>query len=168
MFLRRNFAGSFVLSAIAFAALAPAAFAQATKSETRFQDWVVGCDESGGSKKCTISQTFTKAGTNEVGLAFVLTKKDDGSLKAAVYSPTQVLLAPGVTVNAGDLPPINAAFLYCAPRACLAEFGFDDQLLDVFRKGTDYAVTFQPVNQQPVTVKGSLKGFAAAYEFFSK
>ncbi len=168
MFLRRNFAGSLILSAVAFAALATAAFAQATKSETRFQDWVVGCDDSGGSKKCTMSQTFTKAGTSEAVLAIVLTKKDDGSLKAAVYSPTQVLLAPGVTVTAGDLPPVNAAFLYCAPRACLAEFGFDDKWLDVFRTGADYAVTFQPVNQQPVTVRGSLKGFTAAYDLFSK
>jgi hypothetical protein len=29
-------------------------------------------------------------------------------------------------------------------------------------------VTFEPVNLKPATVKGSLKGFTAAFEFFEK
>ncbi len=161
-------ASRLAMSVMALLPLATTALAQSTKSETRFEDWVVACDDSSGTKKCSLSQTFTKAGTGEVVLAWVLAKDADGKLRAVVYTPTQVLLAPGLTVAAGGLDPINAPYRYCAPQACVAEFPFDDKWLDVFRKGTDYSVVFSPVNQKPVTVKGSLKGFTAAYDFFAK
>ena len=50
----------------------------------------------------------------------------------------------------------------------MAEFPFTDDWLAVFRSGDEYSVTFQPVNQSPATVKGSLKGFTAAIDFFGQ
>ena len=162
------FAGRFAVSVVALAPLASAALAQTTKSETRFDDWVVACDDSSGAKRCSVSQTFTKSGTGDVVLAWVLGKDADGKLTAVVYTPTQVLLAPGLTVNETGLDPVNAPYRYCAPQACVTEFPFDDNWLAAFRKNTEYSVTFQPVNQKPATVNGSLKGFSAAYDFFVK
>lgn len=168
MRLRKNLASRFVLAVAALVPFAPVANAQATKTETRFQDWVVACDDSSGAKRCSLSQTFTKAGTGEVVLAWVLAKDQDNKLHAVVYTPTQVLLAPGLKVDGGGLPTIEAPYRYCAPQACVAEFPFEDDWLAVFRRNTEYSVTFEPVNQKPATVKGSLKGFSSAYDFFEK
>lgn len=168
MHLRKNRATSLVLAVAALAPLAPASFSQVTKSETRFEGWVVACDDSSGTKTCSLSQTFTKAGTGEVVLAWVLAKDAEGNLRAVVYTPTQVLLQPGLKVDAGNLAPITAAYRYCAPQACVAEFPFADDWLEVFRRDPEYSVTFQPINQNPATVKGSLKGFTAAFDFFEQ
>jgi len=167
MKLRMSRATGFALAALTvpFAAVA---HAQTTKSETRFEDWVVACDDATGAKKCSLSQTFTKAGTGEVVLAWVLAKSAENKLHAIVYAPTQVLLEPGLKVDAGGLDPIVAPFRYCAPQACVAELDFSDEWLKVFQKNTEYSVSFQPVNQNQATVKGSLKGFSAAFDFFSK
>jgi invasion protein IalB len=165
--MSRFFAGSLVLLTVALAVV-PDASAQTTKSETRFEDWVVACDDASGSKRCSLSQTFTKAGTGEVVLAWVLAKDPEGKLRAILYTPTQVLLASGLKIEAGGLEPLNASFRYCAPQACVAEFPFEAEWLDVFKKNADYSVTFEPVNLKPATVKGSLKGFTAAFEFFEK
>ena len=74
----------------------------------------------------------------------------------------------GPKVEAGTLAPLVAPYRYCAPQACVAELDFPDDWLATFRTGAEYSVTFQPVNQNPATVKGSLKGFTAAFDFFSK
>ncbi len=166
--MRKVLASAFAVSVVALAPLMTTAHAQTTKSETRFEDWVVACDDSSGAKRCSLSQTFTKSGTGEVVLAWILAKDNDGKLKAVVYTPTQVLLAPGLLINESGLDAITAAYRYCAPQACVAEFPFEDNWLAAFRKNTEYSVTFEPVNQKPATVKGSLKGFSAAYDFFLK
>jgi invasion protein IalB len=166
--MRKGLASRLAASVIALAPLATTGHAQTTKSETRFDDWVVACDDSSGTKRCSLSQTFTKSGTGEVVLAWILAKDTDGKLKAVVYTPTQVLLAPGLVVNEIGLDAITAPYRYCAPQACVAEFPFDENWLAAFRKNDEYSVTFLPVSQKPATVKGSLKGFSAAYDFFLK
>jgi invasion protein IalB len=164
----RGFCVTSLVLAAGLASFVTAAQPQTTKSETRFEDWIVACDDGTGAKKCSVSQTFTKQGTGEVVLAWVLATNAEGKLRAIVYTPTQVLLEPGLKVEAGALTPLVAPYRYCAPQACVSEFDFSDDWLATFRKDAEYSVTFQPVNQNPATVKGSLKGFTAAYDFFAK
>ncbi len=164
----RNLPRYVVALAMVLPPLVGLAFAQATKSETRFEDWVVACDDSSGEKKCSLSQTFTKAGTGKVVLAFIVTKDAEGKFKAVVFAPTQVLLAPGLTVTVEGVDPVNASYTYCSPQACVAEFPFTDAWVEAFRKLTSFSVSFEPVGQKPAAVNGSLKGFMAALEFFDK
>ena len=124
-----------------------AAHAQTTKSETRFEDWVVACDDATGEKICSLSQTFTKSGTGEVVLACMLVKDAEGKLKRdrlhADAGPARP--RPHDRRRRASIPSRPTAI---ARRRPASPTDFRRRMAGVFRKNTEYSVTFEPVNQK--------------------
>jgi invasion protein IalB len=139
-----------------------------TRTEKTFDDWLVTCQEQGEKKACGLSQTFRDAKTKRIALSWIITRDVNGSDKAVVRTPTAVALADGLRVAVPTAGEFVAAYRFCGPRACTAEFAFTDEWLKAFRGQGEFSATFKPVGGNPVTLKGSLKGFSAAYDFFAE
>ncbi len=80
-------------------------------------------------------------------------------------SPLGVYLAPiGVGVDAQG--GFQVPYRQCTRQGCNAAFMFDEQLFDIFKKGSmvDIQMFLDP-SQEPKVFKYSLKGFTAATDF---
>ena len=50
----------------------------------------------------------------------------------------------------------------CGPKGCRVRFSFDDNLMNLFKRGNAAKVTFFGGDQKPIRIPVSLKGFTAA------
>jgi invasion protein IalB len=153
-----------LLAAAIFTLLVTGVQAQ-TRIEKKFDAWMVACQEA-ETKSCALSQTLSDAKTQRTVLALVVAKGLEGRTRAVVRTPTGVLLPEGLTLTANGIDPVKAIFRFCGPRACTADFQLDDAWLGILREQAEITVGFKSMAGEPFNIKVSLKGFAAAYDYF--
>jgi len=143
------------------------AAAQETKTEKRFDDWVVNCAETGEAKNCAMSQTLRDAKTKQVVLTVFVARSKDGKNVVTVRTPVGVLLTAGLGLAIEGGPETTAQYRFCGPRACHAQFEVEGPVLDAFRQQATFTATFSRLDGQRLSVAGSLKGFSGAFDFLA-
>lgn len=162
-------AGSLVMFAV-LGLFQPAAEA-AVKAGDRFEDWAVECHTFDKDKTlCVLSQTITAAKTNQ-RIAKLSFRQNDPAVDPVFTAivPLGIILPAGVAMvlSTGQAQPVAVPLTVetCTPQGCIATTRVNAALLKVMQTADGFGIRFVPQPKaKPVTIKGSLKGFAAGYK----
>ena len=134
---------------------------------TVHEEWEIRCDTPPGapSEQCALMQHVTAADRDNVGLAIMVLKTADQSVRILrVLAPLGVLLPQGLGLRVDDTDVGRASFVRCLPQGCVAEVIMDEKLIDLMSNG-DFAtfIVFQTPEEGigiPIPLNGFKSGFA--------
>lgn len=129
-----------------------------------FEAWRVQCNSpTGAPAVCQMFQNIVVKDSGEPVLRFFVGYQGDSETPIGVLVvPLGVNLPSGITLKIDDGQAYQLAIEVCLPNGCRARFGFDQNFLDLFKRGSSGTVSFVGGNRQPFNVPISLKGFTAA------
>jgi len=139
-----------------------------TRLERNFDDWLVSCQEAQPRNVCVLSQTLRQAKTSQVVLSWRVARTGEGGDVVTILTPTGVSVRDGVTISVAGTDGLVATYNVCGPRACTADFPLDESWREALRRETEFTIAFKPASGDPLTFKSSLKGFAAAYDYYAE
>ena len=176
---KRCFSGRFVFGSL-MAIGATAALAQAPVPKKgdlpvnkRWQhavgDWIVICAEGQeGRKACAMSQTLSNAKTRQTLAAMAISRDASGKSSATVTVPTGVLVNAGLRAGVNQQSSFDVPFQTCVAQGCVAQFEISSQLLKQISQADKFSVAARTVQQQPLTIEFSLRGFAKAHQILAQ
>jgi invasion protein IalB len=165
------------LAAMASTAAVAASAAQPTQVNVRSKHgaWSVICNTPPGAaeEQCAMIQNVVAEDRPEIGLSVMVFKTADRKQRILrVIAPLGVLLSTSPPVNGGlgliidkqNLHRID--FIRCFSDGCYAESTLTDELLKLFRNGTNaiFSVKESADAKAAIGLDVDLKGFAEAYD----
>lgn len=134
-----------------------------------YDDWRVGCP---GSKEkgmhCSMTQDVLEAKSHSEIAQIAINRTDKGAIMTVVL-PYNVLLEPGIGLSfaANDKPEIYK-FEVCDGVGCIVRIPFDDKLARKLLTAKEAPrILFAGMDNKPVGLPFSLKGFRAAYAVYT-
>ncbi len=172
-------AGLLTAMATAHAQVPPAAPAPAPaqaapqRTTATFDDWTLRCETQGTPpvKNCELVQAVTAQGQSQPITQMVIgraTPKDP--LKVVFQLPLNVWIATGVSLTFdAKAASIPAAFRWCTPAGCFADFDLNADQTKRLRAATAQGrFTFKDASQRDVNIPVSFKGLSAALDALAK
>ncbi|TPK75654.1 invasion associated locus B family protein [Mesorhizobium sp. B2-4-15] len=172
---RHVFPKAAAISAVAFAALVPAALAQqqqqqgslpngASSLQETYQDWQLACSMQDNARVCTVTQDQTQKNGQRL-LAVELRVGQKGGLIGTLLLPFGILFDPGVTPQIDDQPPMAQQRLRtCLPTGCIVVFPIDRPTLGKMKVGSVLKLNVTTAAETPLTFPVSLNGLSAALD----
>jgi invasion protein IalB len=134
----------------------------ATETVTAFQDWRSACPPAAAQQQsCELVQDILD-GKSRSEIARVVIAKDSGKQVVGITLPLGVALLPGMGISFGTDAVKVVQYRTCNGQGCIAELPLDDKLQASFDAGKDGKLIFAGMDNKPVSVLLSLKGFADA------
>jgi len=129
-----------------------------------FDAWRVQCNSpTGAPAACQMFQNIIVKDSGEPVLRFFVGYQGESETPIGVFVvPLGVHLPSGITLKIDDGQAYQLVIEVCLPNGCRVRFGFDQNFLDLFKRGNSGTVSFVGGNRQPLNVPISLKGFTAA------
>mgnify|MGYP003627414379 FL=1 len=129
-----------------------------------FEAWRVQCNAPAGAPAiCQMFQNIVVKESGEPMLRFFVGYQGESETPIGVFVvPLGVHLPSGITLKIDDGQAYELALEVCLPNGCRARFGFDQNFLELFKRGNGGTVSFVGGNRQPFNIPISLKGFTAA------
>ena len=128
-------------------------------------DWVVVCAEGqNGRKSCAMSQTLNNAKTRQMLASWAISRDSNGKTSATVTVPMGVLVSVGLRAGADEKSAFEVPFRTCIAQGCVATFDVSNQLIAQLSKADKFSFVTRTVQEQPLTVEFSLRGFQKAHE----
>lgn len=126
--------------------------------------WRVRCNTpTGAPAACQIFQNIIVKESGRPVLKFAIGFSEDGKTAVGiVVLPLGIFLPSGLTLQIDEGQIYEMAIEICGKNGCRVRFSFDDNLLNLFRRGNIAKVTFFGGDRKPIRVPVSLKGFTAA------
>ena len=131
-----------------------------------YDSWRIQCNSpTGAPSSCRMFQNIIVKDSREPILRFFVGYAEESKAPIGlIVVPLGMNLASGITFKIDDGQTYELAVEVCLPNGCQARFGFDENFLDLFKRGNGATVTFFGGNQQPFNIPVSLKGFTAALD----
>ncbi len=132
----------------------------------QYGDWTVECGNAAGEPErfCRMTQRLKRDGArNHVLSVFIRVKSKDSVASMTLIGPLGISLAGGITVSVGDRRLVEADFLTCYPRGCMARKELGSAAIEAFRAGNEAIVKMVALNGEAFTIAVSLSGFTAAW-----
>lgn len=132
----------------------------------KYGDWTVECGNAAGEPEpfCRMTQRLKQDGAQRHILSvFIRAKSGDSVALMTLIGPLGISLAKGITVSAGDKRLVEADFLTCIPRGCMARIELGSEAIEAFSAGDEAIVTMVALNGDPFSITVSLNGFTAAW-----
>ena len=126
--------------------------------------WGVRCNTpTGAPAACQIFQNIVVKESRQPILNFAIGFADDEKIAVGIFvMPLGIYLPPGLTLQVDDGQIYEMAIEICGLKGCRVRFSFDENLLNLFKRGASAKITFSGSDQKPIKVPVSLKGFTAA------
>lgn len=143
---------------------APPANAQNPHGQV-FDSWRVQCNSATGAPSaCRMFQNVVLKESREPILQFFVGFPDQSKFPVGLFVvPLGIHLPSGVRLTIDDGQAYELSVEVCLPQGCQIRFGFDDNFLALFKRGSGATVSFfGGAKRQPYNVPVSLKGFTAA------
>ncbi len=132
-------------------------------------DWTVTCaSNEGGEKSCAMMQRLSNAQTKQVVLAWLIGLNPDGDKVMTLRTPLGLLLNKGIIVQVDDNPHLVMTYRTCVQTFCEAVHALNSALLDTLKGGAMARVQLQNLQEQPVNINVSLKGFGKAFDILGE
>jgi invasion protein IalB len=175
MYLRRVLAALapllFVLAAFPAAAQETVLTNEPDPSTTTAPDapqatWGSRClsDSRADALVCTVTERIRSKDSNQVFGSLTVQLGGDGKPLLIASLPLGLSIPGGVSFDVDGASKDNLPLQTCDRSGCFASAPVSPALLTAMQKGTTFAVTFQSLSKQPVTLQFTLAGFAAAYK----
>lgn len=132
-----------------------------------FDAWRVQCNSpTGAPSLCRIFQNIVIKDSREPILRFFVGYGEQADTPVGLFVvPLGVHLPSGVTLKIDDGQTYQLNVEVCLPQGCQIRFGFDENFLNLFKRGSGATVSFfGGANRQPYDIPVSLKGFTAALD----
>ncbi len=130
------------------------------------KNWIKVCGEDPKVKKevCVVAQEI-RAETGQF-LASTAVREIEGEKKKvlAVFTPTIMLLQPGLRVQIDKNKQIAGKYAICFPDRCYAEVEISNDVIQQMKRGNEITITTLNQQARGVNFKLSLTGFTAAYD----
>jgi len=134
-------------------------------------NWVVTCNEfAEGPRKrvCSALLRVVQQNSNQTVFSWTVGVENNKQMVAIMQTPTGVLIAPGVELKVGKLPPRKLPFASCDNGRCVATMPMDDMLLREMEVVPTAEAIIQGSQGNTVQFNIQLKGFDRAYAVLSK
>lgn len=142
-----------------------------------FGDWSLRCVRvENGPEPCTLYQLLLDESDNpvaEIGI-FPLPEGNEAVAGANFVAPMETFLPAGLRLSIDGGETLTYPFTFCSARGfspllssgCLARIGFDQAMVDRFKRGSAAEITIIPAvaPDQEVVLDLSLSGFTAGFE----
>ena len=142
-----------------------------------FGDWSLRCLRvEEGPEPCQLYQLLLDEEGNavaEIGL-FALPEGSEAAAGANFVAPMETFLPAGMRLSVDGGETLTYPFTFCSGRpfsallssGCLARVGFNQQMVDLFKRGNRATITIVPAvaPDQAVVLDLSLSGFTAAFD----
>jgi invasion protein IalB len=143
-----------------------AGYNPATETVTNSQDWRTACPPATAKdQNCELVQDILDSKSHSE-IASIAVASDAGKHVLAITLPMGVALEPGVGISFGSDPVQVIQYRTCNMRGCLAELPVDDKLQASLNAGKNGRVLFAGLDNKPVEIPLSLKGFAEAQKLY--
>lgn len=132
----------------------------------KYGDWTVECGGAteGAERFCRMTQRIGQSGAQKQILSvFIRAKSEDSAAVITLIGPLGISLAGGISVSVGDNRLVEADFLTCRPRGCMARKELGTEAIDAFRAGNEVIVKMVALNGDAIAITVSLNGFSAAW-----
>ena len=140
-------------------------------------DWTIRCVlQAEGPEPCQMYQLLRDAEGNpvaEIGM-FPIEGQPPAVAGANIVAPLETFLPSQLTLTVDGGTPRRYPFTFCSARpfspflssGCVARVGFDEEAVNLFRRGASATLTMSPAlaPEETVEVTISLIGFTAAFE----
>lgn len=131
----------------------------------RFGDWVLECRAiAAGSTNCSLTQTLVDKNSKKAIARFTLSRSGEKSqdILFNAFLPLGIDIPAGVSLAIDGAKPRSLLLKTCTRRGCVAQYKIDKNLLNVFKKGKGFVVSFNSlVAKKKVNLGGSLSGISA-------
>ena len=128
-------------------------------------DWVVNCAEgSNGRRSCAMSQTLSNSKTRQMLASWAIARDGNGKTSATVTVPMGVLVSVGLRAGVDEKSAFDVPYRTCIAQGCVATFDVNNQLIAQLGKAEKFSFVTRTVQEQPLTVEFSLRGFSRAHE----
>lgn len=131
-----------------------------------FKDWKVQCTKNNAARDmmdCHIFQNHvSKNGGKRVlhiAIAYVKGRKEPATI---ITLPLGISLPAGVAISIDGKNPMKFPYQACFKTGCQVGFPMDNKMQSGFRAGSIATITVYDLNQEPIDISVSLKGFSAA------
>ena len=132
-----------------------------------YQDWRLMCPSpSNATASCAMVQDVVDA-QRGAEIAHLALGKTKTGLEMIVTMPYDVLLAPGMGISVGRDAVRVYPYQTCNGVGCIATIPVDDKLLASLRSADQARILFAMLNNKPIGLPFSLKGFDEANDAFS-
>jgi invasion protein IalB len=132
-------------------------------------DWTVTCaTNESGTKSCAMMQRLSNAQTKQVVLAWLVGLSPSGDKVMTLRTPLGLLLNKGIVVQVDDNPHLVMTYRTCVQTFCEAVHALNAALLNTLRGGASARVQLQNLQEQPVNINVSLKGFSKAFDILDE
>jgi invasion protein IalB len=136
-----------------------------------FENWAVTCNEFADAprvKRCSALLQILQQNTNQVVFTWTVAMDDHKQLVAILQTPTGVVIAPGVELRVGKLPPQKIPFASCDPGRCIATAPVDANLVREMTTSPTAEAAIQGSQGNTVQFNIQMKGFDRAYAALSR
>lgn len=160
-----KFAPSFLATCLLVALFATPAQAQNPHGKI-YDSWRIQCNSATGAPSaCRMFQNVVVKDSREPILRFFVGYTEESTAPIGLFVvPLGINLPSGITLKIDDGQTYELTVEVCLPNGCQVRFGFDENFLNLFRRGNGATVSFFGGNRQPFDIPVSLKGFTAALE----
>jgi invasion protein IalB len=137
---------------------------------SRFDGWIVTCNEfEGGSKTrgCSAQLQILQEKTNQPVFSWTVGLDDKKQLVSVLQTPTGVAIAPGVELRIGKIPARKIPFATCETTRCVAMTIVDAALLREMTTSPTAQAVVQGAQGNTVDFNIQMKGFDKAYATLS-
>ena len=132
-------------------------------------DWIVICAQGyEGRKACAMSQSLNNAKTGQTLAAMAMSRDANGKTSATVTVPMGVLVNAGLRAGVNQQSSFDVPFRTCVAQGCVAQFEINGPLLKQISQAEKFSVAARTIQQQPLTIEFSLRGFAKAHEILTQ
>ena len=162
--LRLTFCCLCAMFVLSFAAPRPAV-AQTREESPQQPGWSVNCANRDGSLSCEALQTITMRKTRQHLLSVSVRRNPEGAPAAMLlHLPHGLFLPAGleIKVDGGEAKALPVQT--CDARGCYAGTTASEVDITAMQKGAIFAVSFQNLKKETITVNVPLAGFTAAYD----
>lgn len=141
-----------------------------------FDDWRVYCTQVGVTEEqepinqCAMEQRLDWVSEDSASSQRILTvslspQGEENTLSAAVITPFNILLAPGIQFRVDNQEPFGMNFRTCLEVGCIANANLGENIVNSMKKGNTLLVTMlEASGERPFQLAVSLKGFTKAHE----
>lgn len=140
----------------------PAAQQQANITTESIEDWLLVCPTT-GEARCLIQQQLRSSESNAIVVSWSIQRDAQGVVSAVWRTPTGLLLAQGLVLDAGDGNPRVVPFSSCDPSGCVARAVLAQDYLATLGSAAAISGTVVAASSnQPVRFPFSSRGLTTA------
>ena len=136
-----------------------------------FEGWTVTCNEFADgprTRQCSAVLQIVQQGTNQPVFSWMVAVDDHKQLVSVMQTPTGVVIAPGVELRVGKLPPQKIPFATCDTGRCVATMNIDANLAREITTSPTAEAIIQSTQGNAVQFNIQSKGFDRAYAVLSR